>query len=106
MVAKYFGLAKKLYQEDIIWALRAHGNRPIDGRSGAWFLPRPFQALGTAEERFKGQARDSPSSNAFSTFCVMPQDFRDVDPRELRVEVIGKLPKAFAAEPKIGDLLP
>lgn len=24
----------------------------------------------------------------------------------LRVEVIGKLPKAFAGEPKIGDLLP
>src|SRR5438270_1061896 len=24
----------------------------------------------------------------------------------IRVEVIGKLPKAFAAEPKIGDLLP
>ena len=23
-----------------------------------------------------------------------------------QVEVIGKLPKAFAAEPKIGDLLP
>ena len=23
-----------------------------------------------------------------------------------RVEVIGKLPKAFAAEPKIGDVLP
>jgi hypothetical protein len=24
----------------------------------------------------------------------------------IRVEVIGKLPKAFAAEPRIGDLLP
>jgi hypothetical protein len=24
----------------------------------------------------------------------------------IRVEVIGKLPKAFASEPKIGDLLP
>src|SRR3954447_21702419 len=24
----------------------------------------------------------------------------------IRVEVIGKLPKAFAADPKIGDLLP
>lgn len=24
----------------------------------------------------------------------------------IRVEVIGKLPKAFAGEPKIGDLLP
>lgn len=24
----------------------------------------------------------------------------------IRVEVIGKLPKAFAAEPKIGDLVP
>jgi hypothetical protein len=24
----------------------------------------------------------------------------------IRVEVIGKLPKALAAEPKIGDLLP
>jgi hypothetical protein len=24
----------------------------------------------------------------------------------VRVEVIGKLPKAFAAEPKIGDLIP
>jgi hypothetical protein len=24
----------------------------------------------------------------------------------IRVEVIGKLPKAFAAEPKIGDLIP
>src|SRR5882672_1525315 len=24
----------------------------------------------------------------------------------IRVEVIGRLPKAFAAEPKIGDLLP
>jgi len=24
----------------------------------------------------------------------------------IRVEVVGKLPKAFAAEPKIGDLLP
>ena len=24
----------------------------------------------------------------------------------IRVEVIGKLPKAYAAEPKIGDLLP
>jgi hypothetical protein len=24
----------------------------------------------------------------------------------LRVEVVGKLPKAFASEPKIGDLLP
>ena len=24
----------------------------------------------------------------------------------IRVEVIGKLPRAFAAEPKIGDLLP
>jgi hypothetical protein len=24
----------------------------------------------------------------------------------LRIEVIGKLPKAFATEPKIGDLLP
>jgi hypothetical protein len=37
-------------------------------------------------------------------------DFREVDPSELRVpirfEVIGKLPKAFAREPKIGDLLP
>ncbi len=24
----------------------------------------------------------------------------------MRVEVIGKLPKAFASDPKIGDLLP
>lgn len=24
----------------------------------------------------------------------------------IRVEVIGKIPKAFASEPKIGDLLP
>jgi len=24
----------------------------------------------------------------------------------IRVEVIGKLPKAFAGEPKIGDLIP
>ncbi len=24
----------------------------------------------------------------------------------IRVEVIGKLPKAFAADPKIGDVLP
>jgi hypothetical protein len=26
--------------------------------------------------------------------------------KSIRVEVIGKLPKAFAGEPKIGDLLP
>jgi hypothetical protein len=26
--------------------------------------------------------------------------------RLIQVEVIGKLPRAFAAEPKIGDLLP
>jgi hypothetical protein len=26
--------------------------------------------------------------------------------KSIRVEVIGKLPKAFAREPKIGDLLP
>jgi len=48
-----------------------------------------------------------PAANGFlqgparGILAVMPQDFRDVDPRELR-----KLRRSYAGEPKIGDFLP
>jgi uncharacterized protein (DUF697 family) len=38
---------------------------------------------------------------------LVPFPFSDLSQSTLiRVEVIGKLPKAFASEPKVGDLLP